>query len=114
MSVYGKPILKLTMSHRLSELVRRGANVYPGAKYIIRDNGDRIDLRFHPKASDLHLQYGYKVERHMRDNDYVVFNRQPTLHKMSMMCHMVKVLPWSTFRMNLRWVKHVIYGDGIS
>ena len=88
--------------HRLSELVRRGANQYPGAKYIVRDNGDRIDLRFHPKASDLHLQIGYKVERHMQDNDYVVFNRQPTLHKMSMMCHMVKVLPWSTFRMNLR------------
>ena len=39
----------------------------------------------------------------MQDNDYIVFNRQPTLHKMSMMCHKVKVLPWSTFRMNLRY-----------
>ena len=46
---------------RLKELVRGGHNVYPGAKYIIRDNGERIDLRFHPKPSDLHLQYGYKV-----------------------------------------------------
>ena len=89
-------------THRLHELVRRGANQYPGAKYIIRDNGERIDLRFHPKASDLHLQIGYKVERHMQDNDYIVFNRQPTLHKMSMMCHKAKILPWSTFRMNLR------------
>ena len=44
----------------------------------------------------------FKVERHMQDNDYIVFNRQPTLHKMSMMCHKVKILPWSTFRMNLR------------
>ncbi|CAH1781896.1 unnamed protein product [Owenia fusiformis] len=86
---------------RMQELVRRGATQYPGAKYIIRDNGDRIDLRFHPKASDLHLQIGYKVERHMQDNDTVIFNRQPTLHKMSMMCHRVKILPWSTFRMNL-------------
>ena len=43
-----------------------------------------------------------QVERHMQDNDYIVFNRQPTLHKMSMMCHKVKVLPWSTFRLNLR------------
>ncbi|KAL4220549.1 DNA-directed RNA polymerase II subunit RPB1 [Mactra antiquata] len=85
----------------LHTLVRRGANQYPGAKYIVRDNGERIDLRFHPKASDLHLQIGYKVERHMQDGDYVVFNRQPTLHKMSMMCHQVKILPWSTFRMNL-------------
>jgi len=46
---------------RLTELVHRGFNTYPGAKYIVRDNGDRIDLRYHPKASDLHLQIGYKV-----------------------------------------------------
>ena len=72
-----------------------------GAKYIIRDTGERIDLRFHPKPSDLHLQCGYRVERHIRDGDLVVFNRQPSLHKMSMMGHKVKVLPWSTFRMNL-------------
>ena len=45
----------------MHELVARGHNQYPGAKYIIRDNGERIDLRFHPKPSDLHLQYGYKV-----------------------------------------------------
>ena len=51
--------------------------------------------------TDLHLQCGYKVERHIRDGDLVVFNRQPSLHKMSMMGHKVKVLPWSTFRMNL-------------
>ena len=41
--------------------MRRGTSQYPGAKYIIRDNGDRIDLRFHPKPSDLHLQTGYKA-----------------------------------------------------
>lgn len=46
---------------RMHTLVQRGHNQYPGAKYIIRDTGERIDLRFHPKPSDLHLQYGYKV-----------------------------------------------------
>ncbi|XP_041482735.1 DNA-directed RNA polymerase II subunit RPB1-like [Lytechinus variegatus] len=86
---------------KLQELVARGHNQYPGAKYIIRDNGERVDLRFHPKPSDLHLQCGYKVERHLRDDDVVIFNRQPTLHKMSMMGHRVKVLTWSTFRLNL-------------
>jgi len=86
---------------KMQELVRRGNSQYPGAKYIIRDTGERIDLRFHPKPSDLHLQCGYKVERHIRDGDVVVFNRQPTLHKMSMMGHKAKILPWSTFRMNL-------------
>ena len=86
---------------RMQEYVSRGANQYPGAKYVIMDNGDRIDLRYHPRTSDLRLQVGYKVERHVLDDDVIVFNRQPTLHKMSMMCHRVKVLPWSTFRMNL-------------
>ena len=88
----------------MQELVRRGNNQYPGAKYIIRDNGERIDLRYHPKPSDLHLQFGYRVERHIRDDDVIIFNRQPTLHKMSMMGHRVKILPWSTFRLNLRFV----------
>lgn len=46
---------------KLYALVYRGHNQHPGAKYIIRDNGDRIDLRFHPKASDLHLECGYRV-----------------------------------------------------
>ena len=86
---------------KMYELVQRGNNQYPGAKYIIRDNGERIDLRFHPKSSDLHLQFGYKVERHIRNGDVIVFNRQPTLHKMSMMGHRIRVLPWSTFRLNL-------------
>lgn len=52
---------KSALDSRLQELVRRGNSQYPGAKYIIRDNGDRIDLRFHPKPSDLHLQIGYKA-----------------------------------------------------
>ncbi|KAM7540246.1 hypothetical protein Aperf_G00000031103 [Anoplocephala perfoliata] len=84
----------------LQQLVNNGT-MYPGAKFIIRDNGDRIDLRYHPHVSDLTLQVGYIVERHMLNDDYIVFNRQPTLHKMSMMCHRVRVLPWSTFRLNL-------------
>jgi len=44
-----------------------------------------------PRAADLHLLPGYVVERHMIDGDIIVFNRQPTLHKMSMMGHRVKV-----------------------
>lgn len=86
---------------RLQELVHNGPTQYPGAKYIIRDTLDRIDLRFHPRSSDLHLKCGYIVERHLQDGDVVIFNRQPTLHKMSMMGHRVRVLPWSTFRLNL-------------
>ncbi|CAH6720811.1 DNA-directed RNA polymerase II subunit RPB1 [[Candida] jaroonii] len=86
---------------RLTEYVRNGPNEHPGAKYVIRDNGDRIDLRYNKRAGDIALQYGWKVERHLMDNDPVLFNRQPSLHKMSMMAHKVKVMPYSTFRMNL-------------
>lgn len=61
----------------------------------------RVDLRFVRNKNSLTLQYGYAVERHLRDDDIIIFNRQPSLHKMSIMGHRVKVLDWSTFRMNL-------------
>lgn len=32
-----------------------------GAKYIIRDDGQRLDLRYLKKSSDMHLELGYKV-----------------------------------------------------
>tara|TARA_B100001094_G_scaffold333430_1_gene412102 strand:+ start:11061 stop:12410 length:1350 start_codon:yes stop_codon:yes gene_type:complete len=69
-----------------------------GAKFIELANGDKKDLRF---CKNPVLQIGDKVERHMKDGDLVVFNRQPTLHKMSMMGHKVRVMNHSTFRMNL-------------
>ena len=89
---------------RMRELVKNGPNIHPGAKTIIRDDGRVIDLRYIKKTSDLHLEIGYKVERHIVDGDPVIFNRQPSLHKMSMMGHKVRVFPWSTFRLNLSCV----------
>ncbi|KAI9660921.1 MAG: DNA-directed RNA polymerase II subunit RPB1 [Bathelium mastoideum] len=86
---------------KLHELVRNGPNEHPGAKYVIRDTGERIDLRHHKRASEITLQYGWKVERHLMDGDFIIFNRQPSLHKESMMGHRVKVMPYSTFRLNL-------------
>ncbi|KAJ1965570.1 DNA-directed RNA polymerase II core subunit rpo21 [Dipsacomyces acuminosporus] len=86
---------------KLQEMVRNGPNEHPGAKYVIRDNGERIDLRHNKRGADIPLQIGYRVERHLMDNDVIIFNRQPSLHKMSMMGHRVKVMPYSTFRLNL-------------
>ncbi|KAL2896712.1 DNA-directed RNA polymerase II subunit 1 [Bienertia sinuspersici] len=89
---------------RLKELVDYGPHPPPGktgAKYIIRDDGQRLDLRYLKKSSDHHLELGYKVERHLNDGDLVLFNRQPSLHKMSMMGHRIKIMPYSTFRLNL-------------
>lgn len=87
--------------HKLTQLVRNGPNEHPGAKYVIRDNGERIDLRHSKRASEMTLQPGWKVERHIVDGDLIIFNRQPSLHKESMMGHRVKVMPYSTFRLNL-------------
>lgn len=71
--------------HKLAKLVDMGPNEHPGAKYIIRDTGERIDLRHHKKAGEIALQYGWRVERHIVDGDFIIFNRQPSLHKESMM-----------------------------
>lgn len=37
----------------------------------------------------------------MNDGDFVLFNRQPSLHKMSIMGHRIRIMPYSTFRLNL-------------
>lgn len=84
----------------LQQLVRNGPNEWPGARYVIRDTGERIDLKYNRRA-DMALQFGWTVERHLKDGDFVLFNRQPSLHKMSMMCHRVKLMDFSTFRLNL-------------
>jgi len=85
---------------KMRELMLNGPEIYPGALYVIRDDGTRIDLRF-TEPKDINLNYGYKVERHVLDDDWIIFNRQPSLHRMSMMGHRVKVMPYSTFRLNL-------------
>ena len=86
---------------RLLGYVRNGPNKYPGAKsiYINRDK-DMFSLRYvNPDA--VHLADGDIVHRHLIDGDIVLFNRQPSLHKASMEAHRVKVLPGSTFRLNV-------------
>jgi DNA-directed RNA polymerase beta' subunit len=65
--------------------------IYVGAKFIIRHDGVRVDLRYVRNKNDLSLEHGWIVERHLRDDDYIIFNRQPSLHKMSIMGHKVKV-----------------------
>lgn len=86
---------------KLHQLVQNGPNEHPGAKYVIRPDGTRIDLRHHKRSGAITLEYGWKVERHIIDGDFIIFNRQPSLHKESMMGHRVKVMPYSTFRLNL-------------
>lgn len=86
---------------KLSKLVANGPTQHPGAKHIIRNDGTRIDLRYVKNKAELLLSHGWIVERQLQDDDVILFNRQPSLHKMSIMGHKVKVLDWSTFRLNL-------------
>ena len=56
-------------------LVQNGPSKWPGALFIIRHDDRIIDLSMLQNRSDAHLEPGYKVERHIRDEDIVVFNR---------------------------------------
>ncbi len=86
----------------LQQMVNNGST-YPGAEYIIR-NKISYSIKILLDNPNLHeklkLSYGDKVERHIIDGDYVLFNRQPTLHKFSAQGHRVKVLKYQTFRLN--------------
>ena len=85
----------------LLRLIKNGPDTYPGAKILERKNGEHISLRYIDRDSIV-LENGDIVHRHMMDGDPVLFNRQPTLHRMSMMCHVAKIMKeGSTFRMNV-------------
>jgi DNA-directed RNA polymerase beta' subunit len=81
----------------LTKLVRRGKDEYPGANYVFplakTAPGQRLlpfDLRY--SKEKIQLNYGDIVERHLMDGDVVLLNRQPTLHKHSMMAFRIKVV----------------------
>ena len=85
----------------LKQLVINGPDEYPGAKIYEKKNGDCISLRYVDRES-INLEDGDIIHRHILNGDNVLFNRQPTLHKMSMMCHKAVVMTkGDTFRMNV-------------
>ncbi len=89
-----------TNIEEMKKLIANG-NKHPGANYIIRIDGRRKRITKDLKEEIIaELQPGYKVERHIRDGDIVLFNRHPTLHKQGLMAHYVKVLPGRTFRLH--------------
>ncbi|MGC8584679.1 MAG: DNA-directed RNA polymerase subunit A' [Thermoplasmata archaeon] len=95
----------------LKEIVKRGPNpkgdrYLPGANYVIKisENGKRdrtkiLETTAEKVANDLDV--GMIVERHLMNGDVVLFNRQPSLHRMSMMAHKVRIMKGKTFRFNL-------------
>ena len=77
----------------------------PGVNYILiqRDGMKQRRKVTEKNADDVaeKLEPGMTIERQLMDGDIVLFNRQPSLHRMSMMAHKVRVVPYKTFRFNL-------------
>ena len=93
---------------RLYKYVRNGPHVHPGARQIIKMNYDENGIAHqeniflqHIDRESIILEEGDVVDRHLIDGDIGLFNRQPSLHRMSMMAHKVKVMPGKTFRLNV-------------
>ena len=98
-----KPVVVNELNRKfLTTLVRNGPDVHPGAKILEKMSGESITLRYYIDRKSIILEDGDIVHRHMMDGDAILFNRQPTLHRMSMMSHLVKIMmQGDTFRMNV-------------
>ncbi|WVZ86219.1 hypothetical protein U9M48_033038 [Paspalum notatum var. saurae] len=86
---------------KLRQCIRNGPYKYPGANSFIQTDGSRMLLKYGDRrihARD--LKCGCIVERHLEDGDIVLFNRQPSLHRMSIMSHRARIMPWRTLRFN--------------
>ncbi|KAK2077195.1 hypothetical protein QBZ16_004829 [Prototheca wickerhamii] len=86
---------------KLRRRVLAGASTWPGAAFVIFPNGDKVFLKYGDRRRiAAALRVGDVVERHLEDNDVVLFNRQPSLHRMSIMAHRARVMPGRTLRFN--------------
>ncbi len=85
----------------LKRLIKNGPKVYPGANYVLRPDGRKKRITEDTVDNLIaELDSGFIVERHIMNGDIAIFNRQPSLHRMSIMCHKVKLLPGKSFRLN--------------
>eukprot|EP01080_Neovahlkampfia_damariscottae_P011035 gene11035-3741_t len=84
----------------MQQLVINGPDVHPGANYVTQGEYKIFLKVVNRKDVAKQLKIGDIVERHIIDGDIVLFNRQPSLHRLSIMCHRAKILPYKTFRFN--------------
>lgn len=83
-------------------LVKKGPNNHPGANYVRRSDGRKQKITSdNSEEIAKKIEIGWKIDRHLKNGDIVLFNRQPSLHRMSIMAHEVKIMPYKTFRLNL-------------
>ncbi|CCD66619.1 DNA-directed RNA polymerase subunit [Caenorhabditis elegans] len=95
-------IVNASNIEKMRQLVINGSDVHPGANYLVEKKTGNKKLLKYGKRDELakNLRMGDTIERHLDDNDVVLFNRQPSLHKISIMSHRAKVMPGRTFRFN--------------
>jgi DNA-directed RNA polymerase II subunit RPB1 len=86
----------------LSKRVINGSDRIDGASMIEYPDGKTKKLSACPDRHLLQLPFGARVHRYLKNGDYVIFNRHPSLHKESLMAHRVRIMNHGdTFRMNL-------------
>ena len=95
-----KVVVNKRNKNYLSKLVLNGPDQWPGANIWEKGNGDNISLRQIDRNS-IDLQYGDIIHRHLQDGDPVLFNRQPSLHKCSIMGHRVYPVQGNSLKLNL-------------
>ena len=84
---------------KLKDLLNHGVDQYPGVKMVVQHGIKKTITE--KNILDIELNNGDIVHRYLMDGDYVLFNRQPSLHRMSMMGHRVRVMKGNTFRLNV-------------
>lgn len=98
----------LTITERVTDFnleamrkcINNGPKIHPGANFFL-SNGRKCYLLFADREKIArNLAVGDVVERHLKDDDMVLFNRQPSLHRVSIMGHRVRVHPFKTLRFN--------------
>ncbi len=74
---------------------------WPTVNYVLRPDGRRKKVtELNKKEIAEEIEPGYTIEKQLGNGDWLIFNRQPSLHRMSMMGHRVRVMPYKTFRLN--------------
>ena len=101
--IVGSGFLNITNKTQeyIKELILRAPS-WPSINYVVRPDEKRKKVSEETKEEIANeITPGYLVERHLQNGDVVLFNRQPSLHRMSIMAHKVRVTPWRTFTLNL-------------
>ena len=103
LKLHVKVIVTRVNMRELQARVNQGPSTVRGARFVTLPDASQIDLTVYDarKSGPLELLVGYVVDRFLQDDDWVVFNRQPSLHRMSMMAHQVTLHKLKTFGLSV-------------